>query len=129
MLHHTGFVVTDLGHARMFYDAIARPLGLKIQSVSDKAFMLMPRDQGVPRLWIGTQQPSYWTPGSRPGINQMHIAFVAADHAVVDEFHRVGLTAGGRDNGKPGPRKGVTDYYGAFLLDPDGNNIEACAPR
>jgi catechol 2,3-dioxygenase-like lactoylglutathione lyase family enzyme len=54
---------------------------------------------------------------------------VAANHAVVDEFHRAGLAAGGRDNGKPGPRKGVNEYYGAFLLDPDGNNIEASAPK
>jgi catechol 2,3-dioxygenase-like lactoylglutathione lyase family enzyme len=129
VIHHTGFVVTDLPKARIFYDAIARVLGLKTQTVGDQAFMLMPRDGSVPRLWIGTQKPSYWAPGSRPGINQMHIAFVAPDHAVVDEFHRTGLGAGGRDNGKPGPRKGVNDYYGAFLLDPDGNNIEACAPK
>jgi catechol 2,3-dioxygenase-like lactoylglutathione lyase family enzyme len=128
MLHHTGFVVTDLARARIFYDAVARTLGLKTQTVGDRAFMLMPRDGSVPRLWIGTQQPSYWMPGSRAGINQMHIAFVAANREMVDEFHSVGLTAGGRDHGKPGPRKGVTDYYGAFLLDPDGNNIEACAP-
>jgi catechol 2,3-dioxygenase-like lactoylglutathione lyase family enzyme len=128
MLHHTGFVVTDLAKARIFYDSIARPLGLKTQTVGDKAFMLMPADGGVPRLWIGTQKPSYWAPGSRPGINQMHLAFLAPSHEVVKEFHRVGLEAGGRDNGRPGPRKGVSDYYGAFLLDPDGNNIEACAP-
>jgi predicted lactoylglutathione lyase len=57
----------------------------------------------------------------------MHIAFVAANHDAVDEFHRAGIAGGGSDNGKPGPRKGLTDYYGAFVLDPDGNNIEACA--
>jgi catechol 2,3-dioxygenase-like lactoylglutathione lyase family enzyme len=129
MLHHTGFVVVDLAKARRFYDAIAKALGLKIQTVGEQAFMLMPADGSVPRLWIGTQHPSYWAPGSRPGINQMHIAFVAASQEVANEFYRAGLAAGGRDNGKPGPRKGVTDYYGAFLLDPDGNNIEACAPK
>jgi len=129
MIHHTGFVVADLAKARRFYDSIAKPLGLKSTSVGDQAFMLMPADGSVPRLWIGTMRPSYWAEGSRPGINQMHFAFVAASHAVVDEFHHAGLAAGGRDNGKPGPRKGVNEYYGAFLLDPDGNNIEACAPK
>jgi catechol 2,3-dioxygenase-like lactoylglutathione lyase family enzyme len=57
----------------------------------------------------------------------MHVAFTAPSKAVVDEFYRAGLGAGGRDNGKPGPREGSGGYYGAFLLDPDGNNIEACA--
>jgi catechol 2,3-dioxygenase-like lactoylglutathione lyase family enzyme len=129
MIHHTGFVVADLAKARRFYDAIANSLGLKTTSVGDQAFMLMPADGSVPRLWIGTIRPSYWAEGSRAGINQTHIAFVAASHAVVDGFHDAGLAAGGRDNGKPGPRKGVNEYYGAFLLDPDGNNIEACAPK
>ena len=56
----------------------------------------------------------------------MHIAFVAESRATVDEFYRAALAAGGRDNGPPGPREGAGDYYGAFVLDPDGNNIEAC---
>ena len=57
----------------------------------------------------------------------MHVAFTAKDHAMVDEFYRAALAAGGRDNGKPGPREGGDTYYGAFVLDPDGNNIEAVA--
>jgi predicted lactoylglutathione lyase len=77
-------------------------------------------------LWIGTLRPSYWLEGSRPGLNQMHVAFIAPSKAVVDEFHRAAIAAGGRDNGKPGPREGADKYYGAFVLDPDGNNIEAC---
>ena len=76
-------------------------------------------------LWIGTLKPSCWVEGSRPGINQMHVAFVAKDEATVEEFHRAALAAGGRDFGKPGPRQ--ENYYGAFVLDPDGNNIEAVA--
>ena len=67
--------------------------------------------------------------GSRAGINQMHVAFAAKDVATVDEFYRAALAAGGRDNGKPGPRQGAEDYYGAFVLDPDGNNIEAVARK
>jgi catechol 2,3-dioxygenase-like lactoylglutathione lyase family enzyme len=56
------------------------------------------------------------------------VAFAAKDQAMVDEFYRATLAAGGRDNGKPGPRDGAgNSYYGAFVLDPDGNNIEAVA--
>lgn len=56
----------------------------------------------------------------------MHVAFIAPSKEAVDAFHRAALSAGGRDNGAPGPREGAGDYYGAFVLDPDGNNIEAC---
>jgi predicted lactoylglutathione lyase len=55
----------------------------------------------------------------------MHIAFVASSKEMVDVFYKAALEAGGRDNGKPGPRTGAENYYGAFVLDPDGNNIEA----
>ena len=126
MLDHTGIVVSDLPKARKFYDAVANALGLGI-ATPHKDFFLLGRGPGqIPYLWIGTLRPSYWIEGSRAGINQMHVAFVATTREAVDEFHRVALASGGRDNGKPGPRKGERDYYGAFALDPDGNNIEAC---
>jgi len=128
MLDHTGFVVSDLAKARRFYEAIAKALGLGTIDNGPQAFLLgRSAEQPLPYLWIGTLRPSYWAEGSRPGLNQMHVAFTAPSKAVVDEFHRAGLAAGGRDNGKPGPREGSGGYYGAFLLDPDGNNIEACA--
>jgi catechol 2,3-dioxygenase-like lactoylglutathione lyase family enzyme len=127
MLDHTGFVVTDLVKARKFYDAVAKALGLGIVA-PHKDFFLLGRGPGqIPYLWIGTLRPSYWVEGSRAGINQMHVAFAAKDEAMVDEFYRAALAAGGRDNGKPGPRQGTEKYYGAFVLDPDGNNIEAVA--
>ena len=127
MLDHTGFVVTDLAKARRFYDAIAAALGLQTADNGEQAFLLgHSREQPIPYLWIGTLRPSYWAEGSRAGLNQTHVAFVARDEAMVDAFHKAGLEAGGRDNGAPGPRPGVMAYYGAFLLDPDGNNIEAC---
>ena len=56
----------------------------------------------------------------------MHVAFVASSKEMVDAFYKSALNAGGRDNGKPRPREGAENYYGAFVLDPDGNNIEAC---
>jgi catechol 2,3-dioxygenase-like lactoylglutathione lyase family enzyme len=123
MLDHTGIVVTDLVKARKFYDAVAKTLDLGI-ATPHKDFFLLGKGAGtVPYLWIGTLRPSYWIEGSRAGINQMHVAFVAKDQATVDEFYRAALEAGGRDNGQPGPRQ--PRYYAAFVLDPDGNNIEA----
>jgi catechol 2,3-dioxygenase-like lactoylglutathione lyase family enzyme len=127
MLDHTGIVVTDLVKARRFYDSIAEPLGLATKSNSDQSFLLgKSQDEPIPYLWIGSLRPSYWVEGSKAGINQMHVAFIASDKAAVDAFYAAALAAGGRDNGGPGPREGVIGYYGAFVLDPDGNNIEAC---
>ena len=125
MLDHTGFVVTDLVEARSFYDAIAKPLGLMTADNGPDAFLLGKSVTEYPYLWIGTLRPSYWIEGSRAGINQMHVAFAAASEEAVQDFYKAALEAGGKDNGKPGPRKGADNYYGAFVLDPDGNNIEA----
>ena len=127
MLDHTGIVVTDLKAARRFYDAIAEALELGTIDNGKDAFLLgKSAEESIPYLWIGTLRPSYWVEGSRAGINQMHIAFQASSKAMVDAFYDAALAAGGRDNGKPGLREGARDYYGAFVLDPDGNNIEAC---
>ena len=127
MLDHTGIVVTDLLAARQFYDAIAKALGLATVDNGAEAFLMGKGPDEYPYLWIGTQRPSYWVEGSSAGINQMHIAFSADGKAMVDAFHAAALKAGGKDNGRPGPREGAGEYYGAFVLDPDGNNIEACA--
>ena len=126
MLDHTGIVVTDLAKARRFYDAVAGALGLMTADSGEHAFLLGRGVTDYPYLWIGTLIPSYWVEGSRPGINQMHVAFSAASQERVHAFYEAALAAGGRDNGPPGPREGAADYYGAFVLDPDGNNIEAC---
>ena len=125
MLDHTGFVVTDLARARRFYDAVGKPLGLGAKEINTESFLLGRGPGQVPYLWIGTTRPSYWVDGSKPGINQMHVAFIAPSKSAVDEFHAAGIAAGGRDNGPPGKRFNG-EYYGAFVLDPDGNNIEAC---
>lgn len=127
MIDHTGIVVTDLQKARRFYDAVAAALGLQTADNGPEAFVFgKSAEERIPYLWIGISRPSYWAPGSRAGLNQTHIAFVARDEAMVDAFHEAALAAGGRDNGPPGPREGAGNYYGAFVLDPDGNNIEAC---
>ncbi|WP_293681331.1 VOC family protein [uncultured Phenylobacterium sp.] len=106
---------------------MAAPLGVATASNSEQSFLFgKSADEPIPYLWIGTLRPSYWVEGSRAGLNQAHIAFIAPSKAAVDAFHRAALGAGGRDNGGPGPREGAGEYYGAFVLDPDGNNIEAC---
>jgi catechol 2,3-dioxygenase-like lactoylglutathione lyase family enzyme len=119
-------VVSDLAKARRFYDAIAAVLGLATKELTPQSFVLgKSQQEPIPYLWIGTLRPSYWAEGSRAGLNQMHIAFRASSKERVDAFYKAALEAGGRDNGKPGPRTGAENYYGAFVLDPDGNNIEA----
>lgn len=125
MLDHTGIVVTDLKAARRFYDAIAKPLGLATADNGPESFLFgKSKEEPIPHLWIGTMIPSYWVEGSRPGINQMHVAFRADSKATVKAFYDAALGAGGKDNGPPGPRRDF-GYHGAFVLDPDGNNIEA----
>ena len=127
MIDHTGIVVSDLTKARRFYDAVAGALGLQTKENGPQSFLFgKSAEEPIPYLWIGTLRPSYWAEVSRAGLNQMHVAFVAADKAQVRAFYDAALAAGGRDNGAPGPREGAGDYYGAFVLDPDGNNIEAC---
>lgn len=126
MFDHTGIVVSDLSRARAFYEAIGKPLGLVPADNGEQAFVFgKSKAEPIPYLWVGTLRPSYWAEGSRTGINQMHVAFVAPSKDAVDAFHAAGVAAGGTDHGAPGPRECAEGYYGAFLLDPDGNNIEA----
>jgi catechol 2,3-dioxygenase-like lactoylglutathione lyase family enzyme len=115
MFDHVGLRVRDLEASARFYAAVLAPLG----------HVLGPRDEasagfgpaGSPALWL------HATEGAGGGV---HVAFKAANPDVVARFHAAGLEAGGRDNGGPGPRPdyGPT-YYAAFLIDPDGNNVEA----
>jgi len=123
MLDHFGFVVRDMTVSRPFYEAAFAPLGLVIREDHGKAIIFAHADKFIPFVFIGEGRPSFWTPASQPGASPAHYAFRAPDRAAVDAFHARGLTAGGRDNGAP--RQRHPDYYTAFLLDPDNNNIEA----
>ena len=122
MLDHVGFAVSDFSRAKAFYDAALRPLGLSL--VVEVTAEETGADAhagfgaaGKPFFWIGT--------GDRPK-GGTHVAFAAATRAEVDAFYRAALEAGGRDNGPPGPRPHYhPDYYAAFVLDPDGDNVEA----
>ncbi len=116
LIDHVQLVVSDLDASRRFYEAIMEKLNIPIESNSPDHFW-------ADELFI-----------SRPGgpeaagilTGRHHIAFQAADRKMVDNFYSAGLEAGGKDNGAPGERaKYHPGYYAAFLLDPDGNNIEA----
>lgn len=127
MFDHIGFRIRDLAAARRFYEAITAPLGLQVADNTDTSFLIgRSPEEPSPFIWIGTDEPKFWNAGHRISASPIHVAFVAPDHEAVDAFHRAALAAGGRDNGPPGPRgPKEMHYYAAFVLDPDGNNIEA----
>ncbi|HZP94380.1 MAG TPA: VOC family protein [Burkholderiales bacterium] len=120
MYDHVGLKVKDIDAAVRFYTAALAPLGHVLCTRDDSYAGLGPA--GEPALWLYAAQDSA---GSG-----MHVAFRAPDRAAVDRFHAAGIEAGGRDHGRPGLRTDYSPtYYAAFLLDPDGNNVEAVCMR
>jgi catechol 2,3-dioxygenase-like lactoylglutathione lyase family enzyme len=116
MLDHVTIGVSNLNHAREFYDRALRPLGIRRLYAEGETFSGYGADKKA-FFWIGARAAV--TTGA-------HVAFTAPDRAAVDAFHAAALAAGGRDNGAPGLRPHYHHhYYGAFVLDPDGHNIEA----
>lgn len=127
MLDHMGFRVRDLAVARRFYEAVAAALGLSVIDNTEASFLVARSiDRHIPFLWIGTAEPAFWTDRHQTSASPIHVAFQAPGPGAVDAFHRAALAAGGTDNGAPGPRgPAEMKYYGAYVLDPDGNNVEA----
>lgn len=126
MIDHIGFSVSDLSKARGFYEAALEPLGIKALTV------VTPEMTGGTdtHIGFGSNRPFFWIGTGRKHAPGIHVAFVAQDRATVDAFHRAAIAAGGIDNGKPGLRPHYHEhYYGAFVLDPDGHNIEAVCHR
>lgn len=115
LIDHIQLVVRDLEASRRFYLAVFEVLGLPLSGEGPDFFW-------VDELFISTPE-SEAAQGQLTG--RHHIAFQAKDRATVDAFHKAAIAAGGRDNGAPGERAYHPGYYGAFVLDPDGNNIEA----
>ena len=115
MFDHVMLRVKNLDKAKRFYAESLGPLGYKVLYDSESAIGL--GDGKEPTVWIAQEKPV---------TAAMHVAFTSPDRKKVDAFHAAALAAGGRDNGKPGPRPdyGPT-YYAAFAFDPDGNNVEA----
>jgi catechol 2,3-dioxygenase-like lactoylglutathione lyase family enzyme len=122
-----GFRVRDLAAARRFYDACTAPLGLAtIDNPAESFLIVRSGEEPLPFIWVGTPMPAFWTAGHRTSAAPIHFAFAAKDRAAVNAFYAAALKAGGVDNGAPGPRGGdAYGYYAAFVLDPDGNNVEA----
>ncbi|MFA6099543.1 MAG: VOC family protein [Patescibacteria group bacterium] len=121
MLNHITVRVSDMQKSKIFYSQILRPLGYKLLAENKKTvgFGIEPTE-GRHDFWLipgeGGQQPHSFS----------CLAFTAGNKQMVDEFYRAGIEAGGKDNGPPGYRKQYhPGYYAAFVLDPDGHNIEA----
>ncbi|WP_020649566.1 VOC family protein [Solimonas variicoloris] len=125
MLDHVGLVVADYERSKAFYRAALAPLGFEL--LMELAPPVVDHAHGG---FGAAPKPEFWISASggaaRPNTPPVHIALRARTRAEVDAFHRAALAAGGRDNGAPGLRPHYhPNYYGAFVLDPDGHNIEA----
>ena len=115
LIDHIQLVVGDLPKSQRFYAAVFEVLGIPIAGQGDSYFY-------ADELFVSSRN-SPAAAGELTG--RVHLAFAARDREMVQRVHAAGLGAGGRDNGKPGERPYHPGYYAAFLLDPDGNNIEA----
>ena len=115
LIDHVHLVVADLAASRKFYAAALESLGFPAGPSGEDHFV-------YDELFVSTAGSSS-AQGKLTG--RVHLAFQAADRAAVDQFHAAAVAAGGRDNGAPGERPYHPGYYAAFVLDPDGNNIEA----
>ena len=120
MIDHTGIGAANIAASAAFYDAALGALGMR-------RVAQLPEGLGSDGVGYGTTFPVFWIDKFHPHSTRQHTAFSASNPAAVDAFHRAALAAGGQDNGPPGFREGQSTpvYYAAFVLDPDGNNIEA----
>jgi catechol 2,3-dioxygenase-like lactoylglutathione lyase family enzyme len=121
MIDHIGFSVSDYPRAKAFYQQALSPLGYVL------VMEVQQTENDSPAAGFGANgKPDFWI-GGEGGLNKpVHIAITAKDRPTVDAFYRAALAAGGKDNGAPGIRAHYhPNYYGAFVLDADGNNIEA----
>ena len=125
MIDHLSTYATDYVATRQFYEAVFGVLGYAIQAEFE-----LDDDEELPKrkicAWGPSGKTTFWVIETKSTIEPRHVAFTSPDRATVDRFHAAGLAAGGTDHGAPGIRAIYhPDYYGAFLLDPDGNNVEA----
>jgi catechol 2,3-dioxygenase-like lactoylglutathione lyase family enzyme len=122
MIDHVGFPVSDYSASRAFYTEALAPLGIK------PLMEVTPEMTGTAdsHMGFGETRPDFWIGTGHAARSGTHVAFTAKDRAAVDSFYKAAIAAGGTDNGPPGLRPHYHEhYYGAFVRDPDGNNIEA----
>ncbi len=113
LIDHVHLIARDLEATKRFYAAVLGVFGCKIEGEGENYFW-------SDEIFVSTDAMA------TTGATHVHLGFQAPDRATVDRFHTAALAAGGKDNGKPGIREQYhADYYGAFVIDPDGNNIEA----
>jgi len=127
MLDHVGFPVADAERSRQFYEQALAPLGITlIMSVGPEH-----TPSGGTAHGFGSEGKPYFWIGDNERVGEgLHFAFAAESRKLVDEFYAAAIAAGGTDNGAPGLRPQYhPDYYGAFVRDPDGTNIEAVCHR
>lgn len=122
MIDHTGLSVSDYQTSKAFYSAALQPIGYAMLMEVPKAFT-----GGIGVAGFGeAPKPDFWIHEGSPNRPPIHVAFRVNARALVDAFYKAALEAGGTDNGPPGIRAHYhANYYGAFVLDPDGHNIEA----
>jgi catechol 2,3-dioxygenase-like lactoylglutathione lyase family enzyme len=122
MIDHLGFAVRDIDRARAFYLAALAPLGIRIEFE-----VTAEQSGGEAHIGFGSGgKPYFWIGGGKAVQGPVHIAFDAPNRATIDAFYKAALAAGGKDNGAPGIRAHYhPNYYGAFVFDLDGHNIEA----
>jgi catechol 2,3-dioxygenase-like lactoylglutathione lyase family enzyme len=121
MLDHIGYPVSDFAKSKAFYIKALEPLGIKLMMEITKE--VTGRDE---HAGFGSTKPDFWIGNGKNALSGVHVAFTAKDRQAVDAFYQAALAGGGTDNGAPGLRPHYhKDYYGAFVLDPDGNNVEA----
>jgi catechol 2,3-dioxygenase-like lactoylglutathione lyase family enzyme len=123
VIDHVGFPVSDYARSKAFYAQALAPLGYGLVMEIEGA----QTESRAPAAGFGQAgKPDFWIGGEGGLEMPLHVAIVATDRASVDAFHVAALHAGGRDNGPPGLRPHYhANYYAAFVLDPDGHNIEA----
>lgn len=125
ILDHIGIPVSDFARAKAFYSQALAPLGI---SVVMEVTAEMTGNGAAAGFGRG-HKPDFWI-GEDERVGRTHVAFAAQSRAEVDAFYAGAIAAGGRDNGPPGLRPHYhPDYYGAFVLDPDGHNVEAVCHR
>jgi catechol 2,3-dioxygenase-like lactoylglutathione lyase family enzyme len=122
MIDHTGLTVSDFGKSKTFYARALAPIGYELLMELPAAATGHTDVAGFGE----PPKPDFWIAGGKPNVPPIHVAFRVATRALVDAFYKAAIAAGGRDNGPPGLRPHYhPNYYGAFILDPDGHNIEA----